>query len=382
MKATIEVVKGIVEVNVNDRITKVTGTQRWTAKMAIQRFTSYNLQGVFDPESIKRINTEAGDQLGVSAAMFAKMLNGAIVRAYIAPNYKAISQFGYFNGKINHHFVKLIIEHSDIIAEYVEDGNEHLACFAILLGNAQQAKKTLGASLWKSLHKNSRSRNVLIVHNLLDLGSASYNLLSIGVGTRCATLQKLPSTLLKLPVTDLPPEYLLSAIKASGLPLYKIDFNAFYSYRNTWDDCRRMLGDKFNDKWSYSRVKKEHDTEAKRLNAMKYSTEPFPYVEKLPGTIKHGSFTATLVTNAREINNLGIEQRNCVGSYHRKCCQGTYAVYVITDKEDIISLVGLSKASSQHYHACDRIVEDAERIAFSKKIIEEVRPLLSKYSSK
>ena len=381
--SNIDVIDNEVFLTLDGERTMMPFTTKYTSKRVVQDICKMSTHYWHKPDIIANYN-KAGDMLGVSVAAFAKMLNGAMARAYITPNYAYIKRFAYVRGYLNHAIAKLVISNKMLISEYCVDSNEHLAAFALLFGSAKTAKEACGKGLWKSLAKNSKSRNDIIAKTILESVCFSYIEEAAAVDM-CRRLQTVPSSLLHLPqiihISSILDNSVNKTIELIGKPLYKIQGPQVDKVNALVRDCKRMLEDAYNPKWSLKRIMEEHDKESKRLQALKYTADEFPYCTVLPPTISGGidgkAFTATLVRSALDLNNLGVDERHCIGSYYRECARSSYVVYVITDDaEEMISSLGMyihSVAFTQHYHACNSPVEDTARIAFAETVATVVR---------
>ncbi len=376
--ASIDVIDHQVYVTLNGVRKLIPVSAKFTAKMVMYDICSMVERPRYKKDIVAYYK-KAGDMLGVSVSKFAKMLNGAICRVYIEPNYAYIKRFAYINGYLNYDAVRIIIRDKTLIDQYFMDNNEHLAAFALIFGDTKAAKKTCGKGLWKSLSNNAKTRNDRIVQELL-LGT------DVNAKSHVLGLQSLPSSLLHIPSILRLSAHLDNSvaklIEYLGKPLYKIeaeDVNGVYALLF---DCKRMLGNSYNPKWGIKRVKEEHDKEFKRIQAQKYTAEEFPYCDTLPptipGVVEGRAFTATLVRSPLALNTLGTDECHCIGSYHGQCWQGDYIVYtIVEDSTGILSSFGIhkygTKQTSQHYHKYNKRVVDKARIKFVHTIISVIK---------
>ncbi len=376
--ASIDVIDNEVFITLNGVRKLIPVSGKYTAKRVMYEVCDMAANHRYK-EDIVAYYKEAGDMLGVSVSKFAKMLNGAIHRVYIKPNYAYIKRFAYINGYLNYDAARLVIRDKTLIDQYLVDNNEHLAAFALIFGDTRAAKKVCGKGLWKSLSNNAKTRNDRICQQLL-LG------IDVNAKSHVLGLQTLPSSLLHLsPILRLS-EHLDNSITKFiaylGRPLYKIKIEDVNDVYTLLFDCKRMLGDNYNPKWSINRVKCEHDKEYKRIQALKYTAEEFPYCDTLPATIPGvvfgRAFTATLVRSPLDLNTLGMEEGHCIGSYHQQCWNGDYIVYtIVEDSTGILSSFGIYKYgdshTSQHYHKYNKIVVDEARIRFVHTVVDVLK---------
>lgn len=366
-------------VDANGKITTLTSCKKYSAREIVGKFTSVSMHRRFKKADIKEAYIQAGDELGCAVGQVAKMLNGAINRAFIAPNYTIIKRFGYVKGFLDCCRTNDVIKAKHVFQQYFEDNNQHLAGFTLVWGDAAASKHVCGKGLWKSLCHNSKTRNDLICEELRTVHPNDRQ-------KACAYLQTIPSTLLKLPEIGL--HYRLGVsfpsmlIKAMDKPLYKITSNDVNQVSNIIKDCVRMLGDRFNSSWSFKRIEREHRLASKRLHERQYTDNDFPYYDKLPHTITNKGFTAKLVRSPRQLFDVGAEQHHCVGSYHIDCWIGEYIVYQISDAlGNKTSTLGFDSRSdgpthaSQHYHAWNVVVEDIEQIEFAHFVEKHIKDL-------
>lgn len=128
-------------------------------------------------------------------------------------------------------------------------------------------------------------------------------------------------------------------------------------------DTRAMLGIAFNERWSYARMRREHDDAARNARRGKFSDKPFAE----PFTYEAGGFTGTLLTSRLEVAVEGDTQHHCVSSYANLAGRGQYAVIRIEGKERATAGYHYSKKGwrlDQVYGACNAIVK-AECNAFA-----------------
>jgi len=300
---------------------------------------------------------KASDILGTSCANFAKMLNGAMFNGYIRKNAKMIHRLGYIKGNYDSMMVNAVNAGITGIEEYKRDGNNHLAAMALIVGNAQEAKKLLGKGLWSALCKNSMTRNDTIVANVLrakqyvedtgygaaDNTAPSWN---DNVGCLVAILNKVPSTLFKkissstctmllkiFHATGMD-DVLLKMAKATKKPLKDMPRDTVERMCRIIIDTHVMLddvGEKFNKDWSTKRIIEEHNKVAKRIAARRFSGDRIKCLDKFPETINFIGATARLLTSGKAIQEHGSSQHNCVVSYIDRVIKGIYVLYEIVE---------------------------------------------------
>jgi len=75
---------------------------------------------------------------------------------------------------------------------------------------------------------------------------------------------------------------------------------------------------------------------------------------------------------------LGAQEHHCVGSYHNRAANGSYAVYKITDAEGVVSTLGISHPQAeycmdQHYYAFNKHIKDEKRLFFTDVVKRTVK---------
>jgi len=177
-------------------------------------------------------------------------------------------------------------------------------------------------------------------------------------------------------------------IDTFGKPLYKTKIEWLIKITDCILDTQRMLdmignGKKINNKWSINRIMKEHDLAVKEVKCMKTSPKKFSVLNKLPEVITGNAFQATLVSSAKEMQELGKNQKHCIGSYWKSSARGEYVAYRITDDKGKVSSLGIPHPSTkkylniQHYYACNESIRDINRIAFARTVVSKVQNLMA-----
>ncbi len=357
---------GTVVVVLNGEKTVITSCKKFTNFEVMGKFAdSYSIQHMYRKEDITKAYTDAGDVFGCAVGHVTKMLNGAINRVLINPNYELIKRLGYHKGVFSCMLADTVIQNKDVIQQYIDDGQPHMAAYALIWGNAAECKKVCGKGLWKSLCKNSMTRNDSIAKTMWSFGNYP------GKAQACKFLQAIPSSLLKF--GEIISYYKQGTNLAKAIvenldgPMYKAKPEDVMRICNMTADCARMLGTRFNKNWSFTRIVREHKQEVRRLRDLQYTDDNFPYYDLLPTTIsnKDNGYTAELVRSPRQLANLGEEHRHCVGLYSNNCWNGLYVVYRIIDTEGTVSTLGFSVGTAilpnQHYLAFNEPIANYTR---------------------
>ena len=407
MKTSIEVINGIVTVN-SDNVNYLNRTYSYseahalTAKELTIRLLGHGCLSTSVPSKITKAYKEAGDMLGVSVAQYIKQLRGAAERAYVTPIRSLIARFCLLKIKTSKDnrwvrdpfLVDFVSDKADIIQEYIDDGNDHLAAYGILLGDAHMAKYTLGKKLWKRICRTSKSRNDTICRIAINLPRAQTNPVVIKEklmylhSIRTTLLNNLGSVVLtngymtynRLGIPSLIPKI----VNYIGGPLKSIESDDVQSYINTINDTANMCG-VFNARWSMRRIEAEHNIWTKIQMALRYPKTLFNSVNFLTSLYERKGCNAELLTSAWEVGMHGVDQDHCVGSYARACTKGEYAVYKLTDSNGNVSTLGIANPISksynttQHYHAFNKLVTDNDVLELAEIIKTDVLKAMNEH---
>lgn len=338
-----------------------------------------------DPAVIKEAYRKAGNILGVSVAQYVKQVKGAANRAYINPANHLIKRFclrhvpigGGKHSKcvIDPTMVDLVNNNADILREYIRDGNEHLAAFGLLVGNANVAATTLGKGLWKRLCRNSKTRNDKICLAVCkcviqeDTPDSLKAKIEHFLSTPTTLLQRLNNETLVIScsvATMWEIEALLPKImKHLGGPMCKVKSSKVQHLLTTINDTANMR-DSFNPNWSIKRMLSEHAAGVRDQIAKTYSKELFNSANFLTSRYEYKGCTAELLTSAFEVGVHGKEQSHCVGSYAEVAAAGMYAIYKIVDAEGVISTLGITNQTIGLFYCINQHL-----LAFNGKVVNK-----------
>lgn len=357
-----------------------------SAEYVMHTYTSVNApRYLYQKNDIIDVYTKAGDELGVSVAVFKKMLNGAIYRAYVADNKDLHSRLSYL--RIGHRPVKdtemvnLVNARAEFIRQFMSDNNVHTSAFGLFFDSTSDAKKELGKSLWKAVCRNSKTRNdtmCKIVHT------------DDRIAQRIRALNQLPSTLLNnlydetiVSICELHDTVGIKDIVSKILnrlnrPLCRIEDSNINGITTTISDTRRMVED-FNPRWSLTRIYEEHKRAIIAEATKDAPKEPFECAQFLPGKIVKDGFIAILCSSPYDLTLLGAEQHHCVGSYRDMVEDFYCAVYKVIDDGDVVSTLSIShpatknRSAIQHMYAWNAHVKDDKRVQFAKYVCRKVQ---------
>ena len=390
MKTVIGVVNGVVTVT-NEEYPEINKQYDYSSAWALSAVEiTRDLVGLTclntkDPEAIKEAYRKAGNILGVSVAQYVKQVKGAANRAYIDAVNPLIRRFclrhlpvaGGKHSKctIDPIMVDLVNNSADILREYIRDGNEHLAAFGLLVGNANVAATTLGKDLWRRLCKNSKTRNDKICLAVCkcvikeDTPDSLKAKIEHFLSTPTTMLQRLNNETLVIScsvATMWEIEALLPKImKHLGGPMCKVKSSKVHNLLTTINDTANMR-DRFNPNWSIKRMLSEHAAGVRDLMAKTYSKALFNSVNFFTRRYDYKGCTAELLTSAWAIGVHGKEQGHCVGGYAELVAGGIYSIYRLTDAEGTVSTLGIANPAD-YYFCC----VDQHRLAFNAEVTNE-----------
>jgi hypothetical protein len=352
-------------------------------------------------EARRQALIKAGDILGVSVGKFRNMLNGAMYRAYVVPIRDLINRFAYNDDSRNknHEIVKHLVNRAQFIRGFEADNCRNTSAFGLVFDGPKESKDALGKPLWKRLRGNSRTRNDLIVKVL----SKAWPLWD-GWEVKphhIRTVSEIPSTVLRK--TSSCASIVQSVLSVSTLTGmddlmkrivlgYKGQLKNFHlawpaSLPGLISDTHRMcqrLGQTFNPRWSFRRIKQEHDEMALEITKRESSPEPIEAMEKYPQTLNYKGVVATLFKSCRDIAVRGLQHHHCVAVYAKRVEKDDYVVYSLEGK-GLSSTLGISTNPahrhiealfSQHYHAWNQTVKDEDFIKLAGMVIKAVNKVV------
>lgn len=324
----------------------------------------------------------------------------------------------------------------ELIMEAVKNKELHLIPAILFFGvDVNTIKSGLGTALWKSLCKNSVSRNKLIF-KLASFTPTLRRYMRAKVSfneIKSPALQTIPIVTAK-PILEVLNE-LPSGIMQSNAFLRAIDGNEYhYDYMDNGDfeiidldpseaqifrysftiavaakqrkkitnphffcdalqtikDCRRMakwLNEPFNENWSFNRIEREHKALTKLLNTkihenyyQEYSFE-IPWIKEL----QYRGVTATLLSSRAALIIEGRELTHCVASYHEKVSFGSSIIFSLRTQDGQRSTLelgvrrghdSLKLVIQQHKTDYDGPVENDQLNAAAKYVFNAQRQLL------
>lgn len=350
------------------------------AKKVLSDFEAWNL-----PISGKHKNPTArafSDKYGITASKFKAVFNAKMLNLWVDPIKEHANRFAYnSNGKLKDYMVCIIWEMLPEIEQAKKDGIYNIVPWILHEGkNPQELKEHFGKSVWKSLCKQTMTRNKLIASNSKRFRYGEESIHSA---------IKLPSYLLKRGGNqqfswDWTTEYLFANNLLNGKHFKRTGSAGIREQvrlRNILVDTKRMagtLGKGFNVSWSPEKMKQKHEEYVELINLKRYSPEPYECLKHFKvKQIEHEGFVATLLDSAALIHREGKEMHHCVGGYASYVADGNYLVYSITKDGERSSTIAFRKwvwdeewQFNQHYGHCNAHVEDKHEKEFKDILLE------------
>ncbi len=327
---------------------------------------------------------------GVTAANAAKFLNNGLIKMSVG-DLKGHEPLCY-RGKrfcttdtINACAVK------DELDQAVEDGIRNITPLIAKLGkNPKELKDFFGNSTWKTLVKNSFTRNKLICDRLTPADLVD--------GESIKQIIDIPSGILKYEglARDFKTMEYLNRVRGYSIQSLRKANSAGNTH--IWDDIvlvrdtRRMAGQQeqpFSYNWSFRRMGEAHNHYSREVTrtyaARQIARDPEKYKKVLrEGQRKiwgYDGVTATFLDTYESIVEEGARMRHCVGGYAGYCYDGCYRVFHISgDGEE--STLGISMNTSangntvynfsQHYATFNRPVLSEKHKTLAQIVIDDL----------
>lgn len=241
------------------------------------------------------------------------------------------------------------------ISEAESDGIPNIIPALMYSGlSPSECRQKISKAAWRRVANNSLTRNRYLFGAAKVMGSDDLGPL---MDLRSGALKYIASRQVDLGKKAVP--VMLMAAKLSPT----IDGRTLNRTGHLIYDTIRMLdhtGYDFNDKWSLSRIEREHDEATKRIRSSRFSSKPFAD----PFSVERGEWRADLLTSPIAIAEEGDKQRHCVSSYAGWAKNGKYAVFAVTGPER--ATLGLSKIKDlwhvdQIYGVCNEYVSEDAR---------------------
>ncbi len=289
---------------------------------------------------------------GITAKVLAKCLNREFMEVLVSPILKHVSRYCFNSINCNMVQVKHIHKVKPILDQCEDDGIENIAPICLLLkANPSECKAKLGKSLWKTLCKNSLTKNVLIYKQATKNSMWDYmHIPTTDIKTQLELLNSFKSKYLKRGNN-------IRGTEVGQFDKYGLWVNntgGSYNLARDTGHMSKALNEKFSLKWSPTKMQKMHDRyslalqkqrEEKLLRKQAEHNTTWEAVERyLPcDTIELNGYIATLIKTPLELHREGEAMHHCVGSYASSVKSGDYLVYSITKDGERVSTLGLFK---------------------------------------
>ena len=300
---------------------------------------------------------------------------------WVGDHEKIIHRFCHRGRKLCNELVYRFHYFHPLIQKALNNNEQHLIPLLLLLGvDMNTLKAGFGAALWKSLCKNTFSRNHAICscatfiaplkhHTAIHLQYHEARAPLIHTYSPALArpiiehLNKLPTSLLTcsyfhrtindttdytnidddnpIPSTTVHDRILQVFQKIARFATANRKISDRDFIRSTYqliNDCHRMaieLKEPINNEWSLARLTREHKALVKRYNAIAYAHyhEPYNFLSPWVRTIQVNNITATLLECRSALVQEGNEMDHCVASYHFEVKNGRSILFSLRNPQ-------------------------------------------------
>ncbi len=356
---------------------------------------------------------------------------------WVGNNEKMIHRFCHRGRKLCNDLVYRFHYFQPLIQKALSNNEQHLIPLLLLLGvDVNTLKAGLGATLWKSLCKNTMSRNHAICacatfiaplknHTAIHIqyheaqAPAIHTYSPALAGPIIEHLNKLPTTLLTcsyfhrtlnyandymnldddnpMSSTTVHERILQVFQKIAHFAAAKRKISDRDFIRNTHqliNDCHRMASElevSINADWSLARLAREHKSLVKRYNAIVYAHyhEPYDFLVPWVKTIHFKNILVTLLECRYALVQEGIEMDHCVASYHYEVRNGHSILFSLRNPQNYRTTLQLTIDSPESSHATLQInqhksfhdddVVDPDFIEAAKHVLATQQAVISQY---
>lgn len=314
-------------------------------------------------------------EYGITPSNFRKKLYANMMELWVDSVKKDAQKYCYGQGGWNAYLLKRLHDRKESLEQCKKDGIFNIEPFVFYFGKSpKELRELFGKSLWKSLCKNSMTRNLLIAKHFTH--KPSWRKREVVEAVKIA--QQLPSSILKRGANS---EYTLDDVglwvfKQAGI--CKDRWRVIY-LRRMANDTRRMaerLGRPWSLEWSVEKMEQKHSEYAGQINKEKFSPEPYPHLENFKmKEFTLGEYSAILCQSPLQVVEEGQAMHHCVGSYSGMVAKGHYLVYSIRKNGKRSSTLGVrvtdgKYSEDQHYGVCNTLVEDPIEIRLVAELLK------------
>lgn len=277
---------------------------------------------------------EFAKKTGVGPAVAMKHVNALAYKLFVAPiGNKHVKKFALDfrkKGFIRKSSIANLQLTKSKLDQVDQDGLYNVAPF-VYAHNAspEELRKKFGKGAWKSICKNSFTRNQYLMHRSINEWTVDQSKISSAVLRECKGEE--PEVML-----------LVSNACKGKLSNTKLLNNTAIQVRDMIRMYNLMNDDSFkiNPNWSLRRIKEEHDAAVIKLRTYLQKKDEainsieFEYNDFYPAefTVEDApDFKAVLLRNGGEVVAEGELMGHCVGGYAPYCREGEYVVYSIRD---------------------------------------------------
>ncbi len=335
--------------------------------------------------------------VGIRPIKFLQMYNACMMKAFIPQDLRdeANKYCRERLGRFNPSTTKILIDNSDHFRQLKKDKLDHMIPVFLQtaskgrgeLMSVSELRKSIGKSNWKTMLKNSPSRNKLIAHNLHNSHYSDWNY-TTDFRTMLTHLTKLPSGMLPRNVLqDIPELESVDMFRKMKIVGNRTKQRSINQYIRDGKRMTEQLGRKLpkgNSSWSFDQWKDYHEKVTELVNLKRYSKDTFSWTKPYTKEFKSEKYTATLLNNAFDIKMEGETMKHCVASYSQQSNNGEYVVLSLKDsKGERYSTLGLQVNEkgitfNQHYKHCNASVDCKE----AKELAETIAKVLNVEYSK
>ena len=291
---------------------------------------------------------------GCTASVAYRHHTAISLKIWIDPYKNLIDGIGYDRKRRAAGFVvSRVWQNEEILNEVLADDLGNISSLVAVFGKSpSQLKSIFGKSLWKSLSKNSKTRNYLLVKLVLSKERVIMGEYSkedfYTVKETLKFLNSIPSGVLKvLNYSDLNEfKYAYEAALRGNLVYVQAEVvrgnpqeyecgKVFNDISVIFSDTRRLsrlLDLPFNSGWSLNTLRKKHDEYYKIYDEGRFSKDQYCVLKDFIGnkSYQSGEVTAKLIESPYDLNVEGREMHHCVSSYSDMVSRGGYLVYSIS----------------------------------------------------
>ena len=355
------------------------------AGKVFEKFTP--LRDVRDACKVMGIGTEKkgnhfkkfNEKFGITPSHFRKKLYALMLETWYDPVKKDAHKYCYTSRGIQPGLLNRLFEQKESLEQCKKDGIQNIEPFVFYLNKSpKELRELFGKSLWKSLCKNSMTRNIYIAKlwGMVPFTRDEYHVKRVNI------MQKFPSYILKqgnksiyrtFDEVDLWVYLTVGKQMSSSQELQMA--------RNMALDTKRMakqLDKHWSLEWTYAKMCEKHEEYSKAILARKYSSETFDHLKdfKLKELVL-GEYTAILCESPLSIQQEGEAMHHCVGSYADSVAAQKYLVYSVRKDGKRSSTIGIFVRDdkyefNQHYGHCNKHVKDANELEVRKLLIAKL----------